>query len=301
MIMSAVSRSARMARVAGFLCGGFSLAVFLTSPSAAQVPPRPDCWRVTKTEFDNHDTKGNPQAKSYVASAYYTETDVKNSAGGITRFFWACPAGTRDSTNYAGAVMSVWMLKTWGHTKDVESDAFTSVVTNIFNIDGDPIGGGVGAGYYFTPWGNNIVVGPFVAADWLKLSINQNFAGGQFLGTTSHWMVTTGVRAGVVTASNVLVYGLTGITWTNQDLNVHFATASTKNVTTPGFTLGGGAEFKPATWRLFGKPVSAFIQYQHTFSQTAHFNTPGSSPGFDYAFRRDDDTVRLGLNVYFSE
>lgn len=50
----------------------------------------------------------------------------------------------------------------------------------------------------------------------------------------------------------------------------------------------------------FGMPVAVFAQYQHTWWDDAHFNTPASSPAFNYAFRREDDTIRLGLNFYFA-
>jgi hypothetical protein len=33
--------------------------------------------------------------------------------------------------------------------------------------------------------------------------------------------------------------------------------------------------------------------------QDAHLDTPAASPRFNYVFRREDDTVKLGLNFYF--
>jgi hypothetical protein len=65
-------------------------------------------------------------------------------------------------------------------------------------------------------------------------------------------------------------------------------------------SAGLGGEYQPSSWQLFGKPVSVFAQYQHTWWSTANFNTPTSSPGFNYAFKRDDDTIKLGFNVYLS-
>jgi hypothetical protein len=46
-------------------------------------------------------------------------------------------------------------------------------------------------------------------------------------------------------------------------------------------------------------PVSVFAQYQHTWWGNANFNRPASSPFFNYAFRRDDDTLKLGVNFHF--
>ena len=103
-----------------------------------------------------------------------------------------------------------------------------------------------------------------------------------------------------MTSPGISVYGLAGAAWLNQDLNVNFATAASRNTTTPGFTLGLGGEYQPTSWRLFGNPVSVFLQYQHTWWSTANFNTPTSSPFFNYAFKREDDTFKLGVNVYMS-
>ena len=95
------------------------------------------------------------------------------------------------------------------------------------------------------------------------------------------------------------LYGLAGAAWLNQNLNINFAPGfSTKNTTTPGFTLGLGGEYQPTSWRLFGNPVSVFLQYQHTGWDTANFNTPtAASPGFNYAFSRQDDMLKFGVIV----
>lgn len=57
--------------------------------------------------------------------------------------------------------------------------------------------------------------------------------------------------------------------------------------------------FASASWQISGHPVTLFVQYQHTWWNTANFYAPASSPAFDYAFKREDDTLKLGVNVYF--
>jgi len=156
------------------------------------------------------------------------------------------------------------------------------------------------AGYNFRPWNNSVVIGPFASLDYLRQIINHNFAGGQFLGSTTFWFANAGVKAGVVSAPGVYLYGLAGAAFLNHDLNVNFATAASNNVTTPGFTLGLGGEYHPPSWNLSGHPISLFAQYQHTWWTDANFNMPASSPGFNYAFRREDDTVKFGVNFYFN-
>jgi hypothetical protein len=191
------------------------------------------------------------------------------------------------------------LLNNWGFVRSTERSVDTGAVTNQFSDSGDPIGGGIVAGYNFRPWNNNIVVGPFASFDFLNQTINHNGAG-FLLGTTTHWIITAGAKGGYVVTPGLYLYGLAGASWLNQSLNVNFATAASSNVTTPGFTLGLGSEYQPSSWRLFGNPVSVFMQYQHTWWGTANFNTPTSSPFFNYAFQRSDDTIKLGVNVYLS-
>jgi hypothetical protein len=191
------------------------------------------------------------------------------------------------------------LVKNSGRVRSTESLADTDLVTNRFTDSGDPLGLGIVAGYNFKPWNNSVVIGPFASFDYLNQTINHSFAGGQFLGTTTHWFINAGVKAGVVTAPGFFLYGLAGAAWLNHDLNVNFATAAQSNVTTPGFTLGAGGEYQPPWWQLAGHPVSLFAQYQHTWWDNANFNQPASSPAFNYAFRREDDTIKLGVNFYF--
>jgi hypothetical protein len=200
----------------------------------------------------------------------------------------------------SGGYLGGQIIKNSGRVCSTETSATMGAVTNQFSDSGDPIGGGISAGWKFAQWNNNLVLGPFVSVDWLNQTINHTFAGGTFLGTTTYWVINAGVKAGVVTSPGIYIYGLAGAAWLNQDLNVNFATAAGRNTTTPGFTLGLGGEYQPSSWQLFGKPVSMFLQYQQTWYSTANFNTPTSSPTFNYAFKRDDDTVKLGLNVYLS-
>jgi opacity protein-like surface antigen len=189
-------------------------------------------------------------------------------------------------------------MENWGRLRTTEREAETEKVTNEFNDERDPFGGGGIVGYNFRPWNNSVVVGPFGSFDWLDQSIKHKFPGGSFLGTQSNWIAVAGGKAGVATPSGFFLYGLAGAAWLNTDLNVKFSMASSRNTTVPGFTLGGGGEYQPSSLRIFGAPVSIFLQYQHSWWEDAHFNTPPSSPAFNYTFERDDDTIKFGLNVY---
>jgi hypothetical protein len=168
-----------------------------------------------------------------------------------------------------------------------------------FSNSGYQTGGGIVAGYNFAPW-HNIVIGPFASFDWLNQSINQNFANGQYLGTTTHWILTAAAKGGYVVTPVLYLYGLAGASWLNETMNVNFATAASSSATVPGATLGIGAEYRPASLQIAGAPVSVFFQYQHTWWQNTNFNTPASSPAFNYSFRRDDNMLKLGFNIYFN-
>ncbi|HET7889596.1 MAG TPA: hypothetical protein VFL62_25475 [Bradyrhizobium sp.] len=181
----------------------------------------------------------------------------------------------------------------------VETSRDTGDKTNSFRPVGDPQGFGVQAAYLFSPWHDALRVGPFASFDVLHQTVNQNFAGGQFLGTTTHWLVTTGGKFGGVVTPDIFVYGLAGVSWLNRNLNVNFATAASSTVNTAGFTAGFGGEWHPLSWQLAGHPVTLFAQYQHTWWDTANFYAPASSPAFNYAFTRGDDTVKFGVNFYF--
>ncbi len=224
---------------------------------------------------------------------------ASNSTTGQNFVRIPCPPPSTASSTIGGGYVGGELAKNWGRVRSTESLATTDVITNRFTDSGDPLGVGIVGGYNFKPWNNNIVVGPFASFDYLNQTINHNFAGGQFLGTTTHWFINAGVKAGVVTAPGLYLYGLAGAAFLNHNLNVNFVTAARSNTTTPGFTLGVGGEYQPSSWQLAGHPVSLFAQYQHTWWDNANFNTPTSSPAFNYAFRREDDTIKLGVNFYF--
>jgi hypothetical protein len=212
----------------------------------------------------------------------------------------AAPTPVPKQTAYlGGGHFGIELTKNSGRVRSTETPVGSDDPSFQAIDSGDPLGVGIVAGYNLRPWNNSIVVGPFGSFDYLKQTINHNFAGGQFLGTTTNWFANLGVKAGAVTAPGIYVYGLAGVAWLNHDLNVNFATAASSNVTTPGFTSGIGAEYQPQTWQLSGHPVSLFAQYQHTWWDKANFTRPASSPSFNYAFRREDDTVKLGVNFYF--
>jgi hypothetical protein len=87
----------------------------------------------------------------------------------------------------------------------------------------------------------------------------------------------------------------------NETLNINFIpVASSQSAWVAGGTVGVGGAFQPSFLQGFGHPVSVFAEYQHTWWQSANFNTPAASPPFNYNFRREDDVVKVGFTVSLS-
>jgi len=208
---------------------------------------------------------------------------------------------TTEQVSWTGGYVGAQLSGSSGMLETNEFISETDVRSNHFEDNGSGFGAGINTGYNWRPAGGSVVVGPFASFDYLNQVINHSFFPGRmFLGTSPRWVANAGVKAGVATSPNVYLYGLAGAAFLNQDLNVNFATAASSNVTTPGVTLGAGAEFRPSSWQLLGHPISLFAQYQHTWWETAHFDRPASSLGFNYAFKPESDTFKLGVNLYFN-
>jgi hypothetical protein len=94
------------------------------------------------------------------------------------------------------------------------------------------------------------------------------------------------------------LYGIAGVSVLNETLNVNFIpVASSQSTWVAGGTLGVGGAWQPSFLQGFGRPVSLFLEYQHTWWQSENFNTPAASPFFNYNFRREDDVVKFGFIV----
>jgi len=191
------------------------------------------------------------------------------------------------------------LVKNTGSQKIKEFLADTGRQTNSLDDRNDPVGIGIVAGYnYALP--NGVRVGPFASLDYIDQNINRNFAAGTFIGTTSNWKATLGVKAGLIAHQNILLYGLAGFGLLNQNLNINFGGPRTsENATVSGATLGLGAEWMLPSWKQLSNPVALFIHYQHAWWANATLSRPAASPLFNYAFRREDDTIKLGVNFYF--
>jgi hypothetical protein len=225
--------------------------------------------------------------------------------------------GDRDSTNSDlryhrvrcpdvvgnpdGIYLGLELIKTLSKETKTETVAATGAFSSQYTDSNDPLGVGFVIGKDFTLGRSNWTLGPYASFDWLKMSVNHTFANGAYFGTTTHWVLNAGARLGYRVAPGWLIYGLGGAAWLNEDLNFSFIPGvSQKNVTTPGVLAGFGTEYQPSGWQVAGNPISLSAQYQHIWYNDATFNMPTpASPAFNYAFKREDDTVKLGVIVRF--
>lgn len=204
--------------------------------------------------------------------------------------------------NFTGLSGGVSLEKSVLFLTWVESLASTGVTTNENSKRGDPLGVGVNIGYGFKPWSgtNNIVVDPFFSFSYPNAKANYVFPGGSFIGARNNYEGTGGVKIGP-TFESFWLYAIAGISFLNETLTVNFIpTSSSVNKTIAGATFGLGGAIEPGWLQLFGLPTSLSLEWQHTQWQTATFNTPASSPFFNYAYKRVDDRIVLGVNFYLS-
>jgi hypothetical protein len=147
------------------------------------------------------------------------------------------------------------------------------------------------------------IIEPFVQIEDPNISAQFNFPRGSFIGVTSNFEVTTGVKAGPTLflpgGTPVWLYGTLAASFENDKLTINFVPiSSSEDKTIAGLTIGIGGAIMPAGLQLFGMPTAFSVEYQHTFWQTAHFDMPASSSSFNFTFPRDDDKVMVGLHVF---
>ncbi|WP_342358654.1 hypothetical protein [Terrarubrum flagellatum] len=208
------------------------------------------------------------------------------------------PVCRTDPGSQVGWFVGGYFVKSWQDLKSAEKLAATGQQTNSFSDNKDPLGFGVIVGAKFTPWSNDIVAAPFASFEYLNMSVNHTFVGGSFLGTRSNFAATAGVKVGPQLSSGLWLYGVAGVSLLNQTLRVNFLpVVSSRDTTVPGATLGVGGAWQPEFLQGFGRPVSLFLEYQHTWWQDAKFNAPAASPAFNYKFRRQDDVIKLGFTI----
>jgi hypothetical protein len=221
--------------------------------------------------------------------------------GGHTFVRVPCPPPSTASSTVSGLYLGGELVKNWGRVRSTETLAATGAVTNQFTDTADPFGGGLIVGYKFTPWANAVVVSPFASFDFLHAPVNHTFPGGSYLGTTANFMGTGGVKIGPQLDMGLWLYGIAGVSVLNETLNVNFIPiASSQSAWVAGGTLGVGGAWQPSFLQGFGRPVSLFLEYQHTWWQSANFNTPAASTLSNYNFARQDDVVKFGFTVSLS-
>lgn len=206
----------------------------------------------------------------------------------------------KQTSYLGGGYLGGELVKNSGWVRSTEVRDATGAISNEFSDRADPMGGGLIVGYKFAPWSNRIVVSPFASFDFLNAPVNHTFANGSYLGTTANFMSTFGLKIGPLVGRGVWLYGIAGVSALNETMKINFIPLySSRSAWVAGGTVGIGGAWQPSFLQGFGRPVSVFAEYQHTWWQDANLNTPTASPFFNYKFRREDDVVKVGFTVDF--
>jgi opacity protein-like surface antigen len=204
-----------------------------------------------------------------------------------------------ETVGFTGFYIGGFVAGNFNTLGQTETFKMTDDVTNRFSDKSNAVGGGFNAGFLFSPWNSNILVGPSASVDFLNQDTNHTFPGNFFLGQTINIIGTVNGQIGVAATPGLFVYGELGLAFANLDHKLNFSGPVTSvNQTVPGVNLGIGAAFQPH-WEFAGHPVALFAQYNHVILQNATFDNPGSL-GFTYRNQNDFDVFKIGLRLHIS-
>jgi hypothetical protein len=201
-------------------------------------------------------------------------------------------------TGFAGFYIGGNLNGNFNWLGQTETFKATNDVTNRFSDSSNAVGGGFDVGFLFSPWNNNILVGPSASIDILRQDTNHTFPPSPFfLGQTINAIGTLNGQIGVVARPGLFLYGELGLAVVNVDQKLNFSGPVTSvNQTVPGVNFGIGFAFQPANWQVAGIPVAVFGQYNHIILQDATFDNPGST-GFKYRNQNDIDLIKIGIRA----
>jgi len=203
--------------------------------------------------------------------------------------------GVLKTVRPTGAYVGGVLTKNTSAVRTTQTFAEGGQVINQFDDSRDPIGAGVVVGINLLV--GRVTVGPFGSFDWRNQTINRAITPTTYVGTTTHWSVQAGGRAGVV-AGGLFVYGLGAVGWLNQDLSIDLGHGATSESTlATGVTVGGGVEFSLGVLQRLRHQARVFVEYQFSNWQDVTLSTPAASPSFNYTFHRRDQAVKFGILI----
>src|SRR5664280_47569 len=308
----------------------FSVCGWTSSAKAA-----PECWRSSFTE-----KVYTPEALEYLASSMQelvlkpqSQPNVRfvvntkftrvpcpprpQQAIGSDRLFltegmmetpktWAFRPGIKPnsdaywSRSLFGAYAGVSGIGSFNTLGQQERSKLTDAVTNDFQNASQAMGLSLNGGVLFSPWNNNILIGPSASIDIFKQDTIHNFPPGQFfLGQTINAIGTLNEQVGVVAKPGLFIFGELGAAFVNLDQKLNFSGPVTSvNQTVTGLNLGFGVDYKPPGWQIGGNPISLVGQYNHIFLPGATFDNSGS-PGFTYRNSNEINEIKFGARLNF--
>ena len=199
---------------------------------------------------------------------------------------------------WLGPRLGLFVGKNFGSSQIYEQSTIFDDDITAFQLFQDPLMGGGMLDYAFAPWNNNWLFDPFVSMVYRPQTMNQTFPGGTFLGTTTNWSGTLGMRAGYLWRPDFFIYGLVGASVLNENIKINLGgPVTSSNVYDPGFTLGVGFSVQPPWLQQTGLPVSLFVELQQTWWSSVTIYKPAASPLFNYTFDRQDTSIIAGVSV----
>jgi hypothetical protein len=221
-----------------------------------------------------------------------------------------CPETTRPAfQSWSGPFVG---LQVTGSTSRVITNEFltgTDIRSTSLVDHGTGFGGGVNFGWNWQPINATSLIGVVIDVNGVHEPVQHDFFGGAYIGSVVNFSASAQVRGGVLVTPNVLLFGQGGISVSNQQLKIDFGGPETnESKTIPGLTLGFGGEWKlhpfdfaaPTISRSLVTP-SLFATYEHTWWDTAKLTMPAASPGFDYSWQRQSDTLKFGARINWGD
>jgi len=177
----------------------------------------------------------------------------------------------------------------FAHVDWTEFLASSGVRTNGNSASSGSGGGGVSIGYNSDSW-----YGAAFTAMFLNQAVNFDFPGGAFIGEKVKVILTLTAQASWYPTPQWRLYALGGPALVEKEFTINFiTTAASSDQWLWGGTLGAGVEYR------FDPRWSLFLQYQHIWVEDGDFNTPTSSPFFNYKFENNIDIIAGGVNFRF--
>lgn len=194
------------------------------------------------------------------------------------------------------------VAETWTKVGTAEFRHETGAATNQFADSDNATGLGLNFGYNWVPGDGDLLLGAMFDIDFINAEVQHLFPSGNQITSEVKTVTSAQFRIGFFPDDKVLLYGLAGASFADQELHISLGGPVTDlDQSRTGFIWGAGGELMLDNNLLGGgdNPASLFLEYQHTQWEKARLTTPDASPRFDYTWDRDSNGVKGGFRARF--